>query len=119
LSPQPPHIKSLFKSFGLMALLHPQLPSSPSRHDRLMAWTTPAADIAWVKAASRLAVKTKTKLNKKIMKLKTWNFPIYCFYTYYVKWSLFHTQGIFWTYTLEFIYMKERKSWARTCTCDM
>ena len=47
-------------SGGRAARLHPQLLSSPSLHERLRACTTPAADMACVKAASRLAV-TKYK----------------------------------------------------------
>lgn len=57
-------MKSLSMSGGLVALLHPQLLRSPSRQDRLSAWTTPAAEIAWVNAASRLAEKSNFKLFK-------------------------------------------------------
>jgi len=59
LSPHPPHIQSLLSSAGRGALLQPHEWSSPSRHALLTAWTTPAADIAWVNAASLLAEKTK------------------------------------------------------------
>lgn len=70
LSPHPPQIKSLFKSFGLMALLQPQLANSPSRHDLLIECTTPAADMAWVKAASLLAVRQK-KMGTNITRIET------------------------------------------------
>lgn len=39
---------------GRAARLQPQVDSSPSRHARLMALTTPAALTAYVKAVSRL-----------------------------------------------------------------
>ena len=56
LSPQPPQIQSLWRSLGRRARLQPHLLSSALPQDRLMACTTPAADTACVKAASRLAV---------------------------------------------------------------
>lgn len=56
LSPQPPHSQSRGRSLGRAARLQPQVDSSPSRHARLMAFTTPAALTAYVKAVSRLPV---------------------------------------------------------------
>lgn len=61
LSPQPPQSQSRGRSLGRAALLQPQLDNSPSLHARLTAFTTPAALIAYVNAASRLPVKTSTK----------------------------------------------------------
>ena len=70
LSPHPPQIQSRAMSLGRPALLHPHLLSSPSRHDRLTEWMTPAEDTAWVKAASLLAAKTKNPGNYKLLKLR-------------------------------------------------
>ena len=55
LSPQPPQIQSRWRSRGRPVREHPQELSCPSRHDRDMACTTPAAPMACAKAASRLA----------------------------------------------------------------
>ena len=57
LSPHPPQIQSRLSSFGRIRRLQPQLERLPSRHARLTAYRTPAAEMALVKAASRLAAR--------------------------------------------------------------
>ncbi|TNN39213.1 hypothetical protein EYF80_050622 [Liparis tanakae] len=60
-APRPPHSQSRGRSRGRAARLQPQVESSPSRHARLMALTTPAALMAWELQARKAAASSRCR----------------------------------------------------------